>query len=64
MTLTARDLYRLIGDVRSDTEVRIGDVAEGDELHCSVGRVMRQTNEAYALADDMMVWKMAKHERR
>lgn len=41
--LTVRDLMLVLNKLPADMEVRIGDVAEQDELHCSVGRVVERS---------------------
>jgi len=38
--MTIRDLAIAISQLPPETEVRVGDVAEGHDLHCSTGEVV------------------------
>lgn len=40
-----------------DLEVRIGDVAEGDDLHCSVGKAVYRNGCIVLVPGDDDVWK-------
>jgi len=58
--LTVRELMELLPMTETEaatTEVRIGDVAEGDDLHCSVGRVVKRSGCIVLVPGDDDVWK-------
>ena len=40
-----------------DMEVRIGDVSEGDDLHCSVGKVIVRSGCIVFVHGDEGLWK-------
>lgn len=40
-----------------DVQVRIGDVSEEDELHCSVGRIVKRNDCIILVPGDDDVWK-------
>ncbi len=44
-------------DVKGSLEVRIGDVAEGSDLHCSVGKLVIRGGALVLVPGDDAVWK-------
>ena len=40
-----------------DMEVRIGDVSEGDDLHCSVGKIVMRGGYIVIVHGDEGLWK-------
>jgi hypothetical protein len=48
---------KLLAGVPRDAEVRIGDVSEQDDLHCSVGRVIRRSGCVVLDPGDDDVWR-------
>jgi hypothetical protein len=60
MMLTVRELIAMLPVTEAeaaDMEVRIGDVAEADDLHCSVGRVVKRAGCIVLVPGDDDVWK-------
>jgi hypothetical protein len=55
--LTAGRLMKLLAGVPRDMEIRIGDVSEQDDLHCSVGRVIRRSGCVVLDPGDDDVWR-------
>lgn len=55
--LTSRKLIEAIRSLSVDTEIRIADVAEQDDLHCSVGRVVFRNGCIILVPGDDQVWK-------
>jgi hypothetical protein len=55
--LDAFNLIRLLYTRPADMEVRIGDVAEGSDLHCSVGKVEMRGNCIVLTPGEDDVWK-------
>ncbi len=54
------DLVRMLTVPESETadmEVRIGDVSEGDDLHCSVGKVVVRGGCVVLVPGDDDIWK-------
>lgn len=55
--LTIRELVIALAQLDPEAEVRIGDVSEGDDLHCSVGRVIIRSQKLVLVPGDDDVWK-------
>lgn len=58
--ITVLDLVKLLTVPDSETagmEVRIGDVSEGDDLHCSVGRIVKRGGCIVLVPGDDDIWK-------
>jgi len=52
-----RELFNVLMKEDTGMEVRVGDVAEGDDLHCSVGRVVVRGGCVIISPGDDDVWK-------
>lgn len=55
--ITAKQLIDALIQVPRDAQVRIGDVSEGDDLHCSVGKVIVRNGNVILVHGDDEVWK-------
>ncbi len=55
--LTIRDLAMAIASYPAATEVRVGDVSEGHDLHCSVKKVVLRGRCIVLVPGDDDVWK-------
>lgn len=55
--MNVQELIRLLTKRSASMEVRIGDVAEGSDLHCSVGIVELRGNCIILTPGDDDVWK-------
>lgn len=55
--MNIRELAIVIGAHDGDMEVRIGDVAEGHDLHCSVGQVVKRAGCIVLVPGDDDVWR-------
>ena len=55
--LTTGELIAMLAQLPRDTEVRIGDVAEQDDLHCSVGKVKHRNAMVIIIHGDDEIWK-------
>lgn len=55
--LTSGELMKVLAKLPTDTEVRIGDVAEQDELHCSLGKVMYRSRMVIFITDSEEIWR-------
>jgi len=55
--VTAAELISCLAVLPRDTEIRIGDVSEGDDLHCSVGGVVLRSERVVLVPGDDDVWK-------
>ena len=54
--MNIKELFKALLEEDTSMEVRIGDVAEGDELHCSVGRVIRRGSRIIIVPGDDDIW--------
>lgn len=48
---------RILKPLSADTEIRVGDVAEGHDLHCSVGEVVLRSQCVVFVVGDDEIWK-------
>jgi len=55
--LTMRDLTIAIAKFPADTEVRVGDVAEGHDLHCSIKQVVMRSGMIVLVPGDDDIWQ-------
>ena len=55
--LNVHDLVNTVAKKPTELEVRIGNVAEGSDLHCSVGKVELRGGCIVLTPDDDDVWK-------
>ena len=55
--LTMRELNAAISKFPTDTEVRIGDVAEGHDLHCSVGEIVFRNGCIVLVPGNDDIWR-------
>jgi hypothetical protein len=55
--LTSGELMKILAPLPADTEVRIGDVAEQDELHCSTGKVMHRSRMVIFITGSDEIWR-------
>lgn len=55
--LTTGELIKVLATLPTDTEVRIGDVAEQDELHCSTGKVVHRSRMAIFITGHDEIWR-------
>ena len=55
--LTVNELINTLLTVNDNVEVRIGDVAEGHDLHCSIGQVVERAGCVVFVPGDDDVWK-------
>jgi hypothetical protein len=55
--LTAGDLILALAALPRDTEIRIGDVSEGDDLHVSVDRVVLRSQCAVLVPGEDDIWR-------
>jgi len=51
------ELAHAIAKLPIDTEIRIGDVSEGHDLHCSVGAVVVRNGCVVLVPGDDDVWR-------
>lgn len=57
MKLTIRELVIALAEFPADTEIRIGDVSEADDLHCSVGKIVDRGGCIILIHGDEGLWK-------
>ncbi len=55
--MNVQELIRLLTTRSASTEIRIGDVAEGDDLHCSVGKVVIRGDCIVLTPGDDDIWR-------
>lgn len=55
--LTAGELMQALAALPRDTEVRLGDVSEQDELHCSVGKIKHRAGYAILIHGSDEIWR-------
>ena len=55
--LTTGALIKLLHRLPVDTEVRIGDVAEQDDLHCSLGKVQYRSKKVILITGNDQIWR-------
>lgn len=55
--LTTGELIKVLVKLPVDTEVRIGDVAEQDDLHCSTGKVQFRSNKVILITGNDQIWR-------
>jgi hypothetical protein len=55
--LTAAELMRRLAAVPRDTPIRVGDVSEHDDLHCSVGRVVHRSGCIVLVPGNDDIWQ-------
>lgn len=55
--LTTGELIKVLVKLPADTEVRIGDVAEQDDLHCSVGKVQHRSEKVILITGGDQIWR-------
>lgn len=55
--LMLKEFITSVVDQSASLEIRIGDVAEGSDLHCSVGRIELRGNCIVLTPGDDDVWK-------
>lgn len=57
LVISVTNLPADVVEKMGDQEVRIGDVAEGDDLHCSVGKAVYRNGCIILVPGDDDVWK-------
>lgn len=55
--LTMKELMAALAPLPADTEVRIGDVSEGDDLHVSVDRVVLRSGCVVLVPGEDDIWR-------
>lgn len=55
--MNIKELIAVLQQLPDDTEVRIGDVAEQDDLHCSLGKVVHRNGVAVLVTGSDEIWK-------
>lgn len=55
--MNIKQLMAALAPLPSGMEVRVGDVSEGHDLHCSVGEVVRRGESVVLVPGDDGVWQ-------
>lgn len=55
--MNAGELIAVLAAMSPTTEVRIGDVAEQDDLHCSLGKVVHRNGVVILVTGPDEIWK-------
>ena len=55
--ITMQELMTALASKPTDTEVRIGDVSEGHDLHCSISEVVFRNGCIVLVPGDDDIWK-------
>ncbi len=55
--MNVKELTQVLSSLPEDTEIRIGDVAEQDDLHCSLGKVVHRNGVAVLITGSDEIWK-------
>lgn len=55
--MNVKELTNVLSWLPEDTEDRIGDVAEQDDLHCSLGKVVHRNGVVVLVTGSDEIWK-------
>lgn len=55
--MNVKELTQVLSSLPEDTEIRIGDVAEQDDLHCSLGKVVHRNGVVVLITGSDEIWK-------
>ena len=55
--MNVKELTQVLSSLPEDTELRIGDVAEQDDLHCSLGKVVHRNGVVILITGSDEIWK-------
>jgi len=55
--VNAKQLMAVLAPLPADTEVRVGDVSEGHDLHVSVGEAVLRGQSVVLVPGDDDIWK-------
>ena len=55
--MNAGELIAVLAAMNPNEEVRIGDVAEQDDLHCSLGKVVHRNGVVVLITGNDEIWK-------